>query len=99
MFRTLPILLLAAVACGKPASKPDKEPTAASGEEKIEVPGSTKGAPPEGAGSAQPTAAETAPDPRFFLKPEEGTLTVDKGDGKAGSETTAAVKIAPATGY
>lgn len=102
MFRALPIFLFAAVACGKPASKPETKATTPSGEETIAVPGATaetKGA-PEGAGSAVGAATgEAAPDPRFFLKPEEGTLTVDKGEGKAGSEATAAVKVAPATGY
>ena len=39
------------------------------------------------------------PIPRFHLKPEEGTLTVDKAEGKAGAEATAEVKLAPATGY
>ena len=100
MFRALPILLLAVAACGKKPAGNAEPATTPSGEEKINVPGATaetKGA-PAGDGSAV-AAADTAPDPRFFLKPEEGTLTVDKGEGKAGAEATAAVKVAPATGY
>lgn len=100
MFRALPILLFAVAACGKPASKPETKTTTPSGEEKIAVPGTTadtKGA-PEGAGSAEPTGANLD-DPRFHLQPEEGTITVDKGEGKAGAAATAAVKLAPATNY
>lgn len=95
MFRAMPILLFAAVACGKSASNQDKDTvTAAPTEEKIAVPTGAKGAAPEG---AEPAA--TADDPRFHLKPEEGTITIDKGEGKAGSEVTGAVKLAPSTGY
>lgn len=100
MFRALTIFLFAAVACGKPAGNPEPKATTPSGEEKIAVPGTpteTKGA-PEGDGSAAPAGANLD-DPRFHLQPEEGTITVDKGEGKAGAAATAAVKLAPATGY
>jgi len=40
-----------------------------------------------------------ANNPQFFLKPDEGTLTVDKAEAKAGSEATANVNLQPATGY
>jgi hypothetical protein len=35
----------------------------------------------------------------MHLQPAEGTLTVDKAEGKAGAEVIAAVKVAPAPGY
>lgn len=37
-------------------------------------------------------------DARFHLHPEEGTLTVDKAEGKAGAELTSNIKVAPASG-
>lgn len=95
-------------ACGNGSKSPGdqgKSPTTASGEEKIAVPGAKGGAADTGAQAtgAQPEGAGTgigaANDPRFHLKPEEGTITVDKAESKAGSEATAALKLAPATGY
>jgi hypothetical protein len=108
MFRALGIALLMISAgcagCGKSASKQDKVENA-SKEEVIEVPG-TKGGPTgpgqiTGAtdGSANVGAQNAPPNPAFFLKPEEGTLTVDKAEGKAGAEAKGAVKLSPATGY
>ena len=88
-------VLFALFACNKSASNQDK-PTAPQSEEKIAVPGA-KGGPPEG---AQVTGAgATADDPRFHLKPEEGTITVDKAEAKANTEATGAVKLAPSKGY
>jgi hypothetical protein len=88
-------------ACGKSASNQDKEkPTTPSGEERIAVPGGEQAAvtgSPEGA--APVGAPAPADDPRFHLQPEEGALTVDTGEAKAGAEATAAVKLAPGTGY
>ena len=101
----LAVISSACTGCAKGASNQDKvKTTTASGDEKIEVPGA-KGGGPTGPGqitagpgsAAQATAAP--PNPAFFLKPDEGTLTVDKAEGKAGAEATAAVKVAPATGY
>lgn len=57
---------------------------------------------PASAGSNQAPATGAvsgADDPRFHLKPEEGTITIDKAEAKAGAEATAALKLAPATGY
>jgi hypothetical protein len=105
MFRALGISLLLISACGKSASKQDKVENA-SKDEVIEVPG-TKGGPTgpgqiTGADPDQQTTgapANAPPNPAFFLKPEEGTLTVDKAEGKAGVEAKGAVKLSPATGY
>lgn len=95
----LAVFISGCTACGNSSKSPADQPkTTASGEEKIAVPGS-KGADtstqPEGA----PAGIGTADDPRFHLKPEEGSITVDKAEAKAGAEATAGLKLAPATGY
>jgi hypothetical protein len=88
------------IACGngsKPAAEQQKTPAA---EEKIAVPGASKGA--EGAApetGGAPQAPMTADDPRFHLKPEEGTITTEKGEAKAGAPATAGLKLTPSTGY
>jgi hypothetical protein len=43
--------------------------------------------------------SESAPDPERMLHAEEGTLTVDKCEGKAGSEVAIAVKVVPAAKF
>lgn len=63
------------------------------------MPGAAKGAVTGAPDQAQPAGTNAAIDPRFQLKPEEGTITIDKAEGKAGAEATAALKLAPATGY
>jgi hypothetical protein len=106
-------LLVFLVACGngsKSASDQQKTPeTTTGGGEKIAVPGA--GAAIEGAqegaaggdpaaGSAMSTGAlSRAQNPRFHLKPEEGTLTIGKVEGKAGTPATAEIKLAPANGF
>ncbi len=102
MLRAAAVALVMISACGKSASNQDKEkPTTPSGEERIEVPGTKEGGPTAvgGAESAVQTTAQAPDDPRFHLQPDEGALTVDKGEAKAGTEVTAAVKLAPGTGY
>jgi len=104
MSRVLALALVIAAGgcsgCGNGSKSPaDQAKTAPSGDEKITVPGA-KGA-VEG---AQQTGAPAggigdASDPRFHLKAEEGSITVDKAEAKAGAEATAALKLAPATGY
>jgi hypothetical protein len=64
-------------------------------------PDKTAGAAP--AETPPPVAARgpTPPldDPKLHLQPEEGTLTVDKLEGKAGTEASARVQVTPAPGY
>ncbi len=86
------VSLAACSGCSKSAGSQDK-PT-------------TSGAPAEdkaaAAAAPAPVAApKAAPvdDPHFHLQPEEGTITIDKAEGKAGSETKAGIKVAPGTGY
>jgi hypothetical protein len=97
-------LLIGAVGCsgcGNGSKSPTDQPKTA-GEEKIAVPGA-KGASPEGQPTvgAAPTAKKmpTADDPRLHLKPEEGTITVDKAEVKAGAESNAKVSLAPVGVY
>ena len=111
MFRALGIALMVISAgcagCGKSAAPQAKKETA-SNDEVISVPGG-KGGGPSGPGQIQAAGSDAVatgapgnaapPNPAFFLKPEEGTLTVDKAEGKAGAETTANIKVLPATGY
>ena len=109
MFRALGIAVMVISAgcagCAKSAGNQEKKDTSPK-EEVINVPGApegTKGSGPgqiRGAGSgAQVATTGAPPNPAFLLKPDEGTLTVDKAEGKAGAEATANVKVAPATGY
>jgi hypothetical protein len=110
MSRVLLLALLiaapACAACGNGSKSPGdqgKAPTKTGETEKIAVPGADKGAGSAMAaeGAAQPAGAgaSAASDPRFHLQPEEGTLTVDKAEGKAGTETMAKLAVAPAAGY
>lgn len=84
------LLAIALVACGKKsAGNQEKEPSPPPGPQPTkDVPAPT---PQAGCGSAD--------DPKFFLKPDEGTLTIDKVDASAGAQATAGVKVSPATGY
>jgi hypothetical protein len=82
------LLSIALAACSKSAGnqeKPSAAPPPPAAEKAAAEP------PKAGCGSAD--------DPKFFLKPDEGTLTIDKVDASAGAQATAAVKVAPATGY
>lgn len=115
MFRALGIALMVISAgcagCGaKSAGNQEKKETASTkdGDEVIKVPGGDKGPSGpgqiQGAGSNAQVATTGAPgtappNPAFFLKPEEGTLTVDNAQAKVGTEATANIKVAPATGY
>ena len=92
--RLFPVLALALAACaGCHKSATTQEPTAAApasgAPEHIAVPGGDKPMP----------IATVVDDPKQHLQPNEGTLTVDPGQGKAGTELTASVKVAPAPGY
>jgi hypothetical protein len=80
-------------ACGKSASNQDKPGSnpAPQAEERIAAPGEKA---PEAI-----QASAGVDDPRFHLQPEEGTITIDKAQAKAGAEASAAVKLAPSTGY
>ena len=55
--------------------------------------------PDQAQATGAPADPNAAPDPRFQLKPEEGSITVDQAEGKAGTEATAKLALAPAKGY
>jgi hypothetical protein len=100
MSRVYVLALLIGAACGNGSKSPGdqgKAPTVAGGDEKISVPGAVTGAPQGSADSAQ--AMTSADDPRFHLKPEEGSIKVDEGQAKAGAEAVAKLALAPATGW
>jgi len=84
--------LAACSSCSKSAGNQDKDtvapPTAT---DRIAVPGGIKG--PTTGGAPTPTN-----DPRFELQADEGTLTIDKAEGKAGAELVAMIKVAPTAG-
>jgi len=99
-------LVFAGCSCNsKPAATSDPTTAPPAAAEKVSVPGAgaeqgaaVKGGPP--GGTATPTSGGGAADnPQFHLQPDEGTLTIDKLQVKAGSETTASVKVDPAAGY
>lgn len=109
MSRVLVLALLigsaGAAACGNGSKSPGDQGKApmptAGGDEKIAVPGATGGA-PDPANAAAEGAAKAigaADDPRFHLKPEEGTITVKQGAAKAGAEATAGLELSPSEGY
>src|SRR6476469_1970256 len=103
----LVMISAACAGCEKSASNQHKtEATTANKDEVINVPGGTDRGAVTGpgqitGGSAAPNVQTTgapdqmgapADDPRFHLQPEEGTLTVDKAEGKAGAQAKGAVK-------
>jgi hypothetical protein len=79
------LVTIALAACGKSAGNQEKAPAPPPGPTQVDK------APQVGCGSAD--------DPKFFLKPDEGTLTVDKAESAAGAEASVGLKVAPAAGY
>jgi hypothetical protein len=91
MSRQIWLALVLAGACGKSAGNPpsDKD-TGPTQVERVKTPADH--------GSAQNVGTPPSDDARFHLHPEEGTLTIDKADCKAGTEATSNLKVAPASG-
>ena len=92
-FATLFMTTVALAGCSG-CSTPNKETTTGSAEEPKQE--------PKVVGPAQIRAgvpAAPTDDPRFHLKPDEGTLTIDKAEAKAGAEATANLKLAPNPGF
>ncbi|HEY1553659.1 MAG TPA: hypothetical protein VGF94_02435 [Kofleriaceae bacterium] len=87
----LAVILALVTACSCGSKSQDSAPVPVTGgTEKVSVPG-TKG--------PIQTPVASADNPQFHLKPDEGTLTIDKASAKAGAEVTANVTVQPATGY
>ena len=93
----IPFLLVGCGGCGK--STPQNEGTAPATTGKVDrvaVPGGDEGMATKG---QQNGSAAQSDEARFHLHADEGTLTIDKAEGKAGSELTSNVKITPAGAY
>lgn len=92
MFRIWMAGALFAAACSsKPATNNDPAlPAAGTASNRIAVPGAT--------GSAPVTPPPPTDDARFQLQADEGTLTIDKAEGKAGADLVANIKVTPAAG-
>jgi hypothetical protein len=82
--------LFVAACSSKPAANQD--PATPPGGDKIAVPGAKGSTPPPIAGGANND------DARFQLQADEGTLTIDKAEGKVGADLIANIKITPASG-
>lgn len=78
--------LFCASACSKSAGRYEKEPVP----EKVALPPSP--------GTAAPSSAAPADDTRFHLRADEGTLTIDKVEGKVGAELVANLVVTPGSG-
>lgn len=106
MSRVLLLALLIGSACGNGSKSPGdqgKAPTKTGDEETIAVPGAKGAADPQPADTGAPAAGaagiSSASDPRFHLKPEEGTITIDKAQATPGTAGTASLKLTPSAGY
>jgi len=96
MMWLIPFLL---VGCGKSTPPAEGTSPATSGKvERVAVPTGDEGMATKNAGSGA-TATPQSDEARFHLHPDEGTLTVDKAEGKAGSELTSNIKVTPAGAY
>jgi len=86
----IPLLVSACTGCQKSASSTEKaEPTT---NDKVPVP--VDKVPITGAPGGEKGSAPTD-EARFHLHPDEGSLTIDKAEGKAGSELTSNIKVTP----
>jgi hypothetical protein len=101
----IPLLALSVgvYSCGKSASSQDKDtgPTAAGGTpEKVQFPDEGGGAPkglgaPDHGGAPGGAIATSG----SMLHADEGTLTIDKAEGKVGSELTSNLTITPSSDF
>ena len=97
MLSLIPFLLVGCGGCGKSTPQGEGTSPATSGKvDRVAVPTGDEGMVTKNAGSA---AAPQSDEARFHLHPDEGTLTVDKAEGKAGSELTSNIKVTPAGAY
>jgi hypothetical protein len=99
----IPLLAITvgAYSCGKSASSQDKDtgPTANGAPERVQFPDEGGGAPkglgaPDHGGAPGGTIGGGA-----TLHADEGTLTIDKAEGKVGSELTSNLTITPTTDF
>lgn len=82
-------LFACACSCSsKPTTNPDPAVPAA-GTGRIAVPGAT---------SVPPPVAQASDEERFHLQADEGTLSIDKVEGKAGADLVVNITVTPASG-
>ena len=86
----IPFLVVAG--CQKSAPSPDKDTVPAGTPEHVALPG-THGGAPGGAKGGTPVASGS------MLHADEGTLTIDKAEGKVGSELTANITVTPSSEF
>jgi hypothetical protein len=98
MSRTLWLIPFLLVGCGKssPQAQGETAPATSGKVERVAVPTGDEGMATKGGSAATPPPSDEA---RFHLHPDEGTLTVDKAEGKAGSELTSNIKVTPAGAF
>ncbi|MEO6771616.1 MAG: hypothetical protein ABI467_01155 [Kofleriaceae bacterium] len=96
MSRTIWLIPFLLIACGKSGGNQaeDTGPVTSGKVDRVALPTGdhvmvTK------AGSGAPQSDEA----RFHLHPDEGTLTIDKAEGKAGTELVSTIKVTPAGAY
>jgi hypothetical protein len=100
MSRTIWLIPLLVVSCGKSANKQgeDTAPATTGHVDRIAVPIGDEGMATKG-GATGSAATVQSDEARFHLHPDEGTLTIDKAEGKAGSELTSNIQVTPAGAY
>jgi hypothetical protein len=94
MSRMIWLIPLVVAACGKSASSTEKDQPTTGAADKVPVPGDKVPVPGE-TGGAKGGAIGGADEARFHLHADEGSLTIDKAEGKAGSELTSNIKVTP----
>jgi hypothetical protein len=101
----IPVLALSvgAYSCGKSASSQDKDtaPTAGGTPETVQFPDEGKGDPkfPGTKGGTTATPGGAIGGGGATLHADEGTLTIDKAEGKVGSELTSNITITPTSEF
>jgi hypothetical protein len=98
----IPLIVAVVASCGKSASSQDKDtgPTAGGTPETVQFPDEGKGAPKfPGTKGGTTGAPGGAIGGGSTLHADEGTLTIDKAEGKVGSELTSNLTITPTSGF
>ena len=104
-FLLIPLLL---VNCGKSASSQDKDtgPTTTGTAEKVQFPDEGAGSPKAGGPAAMIRGAAATPPGGpapigggSSLHADEGTLTIDKAEGKVGSELVSNITVTPSSEF
>ncbi len=87
----LPLAFVAACSCSKSSEKASAAPPPATPPAGDKAPVAAKADPPP--------ASPSTDDPSRHLQPDEGTLTIGKGEAAVGAEATIPITVKPAAGY